>query len=83
MPVKAEYIDELEKRHGSSPEINELRRRYAPESLKSVTLLTPESSEERAKESLGFASDLGLSIDEAERYYPQISAGKEDGRLSE
>lgn len=83
MPIKADYIGELEKRHGSSPEIDELRRRYAPESLKSVTLLTPEDSEERAKESLGLASDLGLSIDEAERHYPQLSAGKEDGRLSE
>ncbi len=71
MPSKADYLTELERRHGPSPELDELRRRHAPGLYESVDNV--EQVATMSKEVFGFSRDFGIPLDAAEENYNIIT----------
>lgn len=70
MPVKAEYINELERRYGSSPELDELRRRYTPNVYEGMGA---EEAEKTADEVMGYSRDFGIPLMAVEEHYNLIN----------
>ncbi len=57
MATKLDYINELEKRHGSSSEIDELKSRYEP-----AKVMTPKEASNKVGEAWAMAQELRLPL---------------------
>lgn len=71
--ITEDYIDELERRYGLTPEINELRRRYGlggfetftPAAIPDPTAVSAKSMNERVSKEYDIAAQHGISLGEA------------------
>ena len=61
MPITKEYIAELERRHGNSAELDELRRRYIPVDIDPIKEL------KRSDEAWRVSKEYDIPIDETSR----------------